>query len=159
MGQISGDILKVHQKLAALGLQFCIHHYKCLCIFKKKIDIVLLLGVVLLLGKHVHCTKGQEHNNWNIQWTGALKNYLPPYKSYMPKIFDFLAMQRCVWLVKFLIPKVRREYMPTGPVQQKSTCPQSKLTCPGCSGSVMFLPWPYSGISLCDHLKFKPPQN
>ncbi len=47
---------------------------------------------------------------WNIpvQWTGALKNYLSRYKSYIPKLFDFLAYCRCEWLVKFLIPKDKK---------------------------------------------------
>ena len=90
------------------------------------------------------CTLQGKNITWNIpvQWTGALKNYLPGYKSYMPKLFDFPAICRCVWLVKFLIPKDRRKYIPAGPVQQKSTCPPPKLTSPGHSGSVMFLPCP-----------------
>ena len=81
---------------------------------------------------------------WNIpvQWTGALKNYLPRHKSYMPQIFDFPAICRCVWLVKFLIPKVRRKYMPVGPVQQKSTCPQSKINLPRTFGQCYVLALP-----------------
>ncbi len=87
----------------------------------------------------------QGKNIYNLKHTCPMdrcpKKLPTPLQKLHAQTFRFPGnMQRCVWLEKFLVLKDRRKYMPAGPVQQKSTCPQSKLTCPGHSGSVMFLP-------------------
>ncbi len=101
-----------------------------------------LLSTDIHNDRYIHVYQG-KNITWNIPvlWTGGLKKITCPLQKLHAQTFRFPGnMQRGVWLVKILILKDRRKYMPAGPVQQKSTCPQSKLTCPGHSGSVMFLP-------------------
>ncbi len=100
-----------------------------------------------MLPVYVTGTSGQEHNlKHTCPMDGCPKTLPARLQKLHAQTFWFPAICRCVWLVKFLIPKDRRKYMPVRPVQQNSTCPQSKLTCPGHSGSVMFLPCTYSYI-------------